>query len=300
MKKITTLVFLILTPVLAYLGLHCMKEMLNVMQNNALQQTGSFPIAVNDMSGDSGILKWSRTASTQNEPEDTNPNEKSFEPTATEGALSLYMVIPTESLKDIVESMESTSYLSLHEPYDSQLTMDQAVSAGNEWIEKMYSLCNEYFGVVEPVKYEMVSAKLYGHNIAEYSGLPTEFFSYWNIHYKIKDTMGEELFLCINAVTGRVLHASIYSYIMDFTEYNESSIHLYLNAFAENAGLAKEDFSAVSFGSSSDDAPYEIMSVSNGDLLLILDTFKVPSIGLSVMNIHFSTKFVQDSDQSLE
>lgn len=288
MKKITTVFFLILTLILAYLGLYCMNKMLTATQDRALSRSGSIPIAGADTGNTSGILKWSRE---ENEAEnETKKNDTVIYKTATDSAVSVDMVMSEENFKDIVEQMESASSRFLHEPYDSQLTMDEAVIIGNDWLDMIYKLCNECFGVFEASKYEMVSAKLYGPDVIfDSSKLPIEFYSYWDIHYKMKDNEQEEVFMHLNAVTGKVLYVSIYSYLMDFTGYNKDALNLYLTAYAESAGLIIEDFSGKSYGLSSYNEPYEVLSLDNGELFLVLDTYTVPPIDLSIMNMYFST-----------
>lgn len=288
MKKITTVFFLILTLTLAYLGLYCMNKLLTATQDKALSRSGSIPIAGTDTGNASDILKWSREEDKAENK--TEKNDTKLYKTTTDSAISVVMVMSDENIKDIVEQMESASNLFLHEPYSSQLSMDEAVIIGNHWLDRIYNLCELYYGVFESSKYEMVSANLYGPDtIFDSSELPVEFYSYWDIHYKMKDNNGEELFLHLNAATGKVLYVSIYSYLMDFTGYNKDALNLYLMAYAECAGLNTENFSGKRYGVSPDNEPYEVLSLDNGELFLVLDTYTVSSIDLSIMNMYFST-----------
>lgn len=300
MKKITTVFFLILTLILAYLGLYCMNKMLTATQDRALSQSGSIPIAGADTGNASGILKWSRE---ENEGEnETAKNDTKLYKVTTDSAVSVVIAMSDENTKDIVKQMESASNLFLHEPFDHQLTMDEAVKIGNDWLDRIYNLCELYYGVLEASKYEMVSAKLYGPDSIFDSSelpLPIEFYSYWDIHYKMKDNSQEELYLHLNAATGRVLYVSIYSYLMDFTGYSKDALNLYLMAYAECTGMNTENFSGKSYGVSSDNEPYEILSLDNGELFLVLDTHTVPSVNLSVMNMYFSTNPERYEDSTI-
>lgn len=287
MKKMTTVFFLILTLILAYLGLYCMNKMLTAAQDRALSRSGSIPMAGADTENASGILKW-------NSEEDEAEKETAKNDTIATGsaAIGTVMVIADEDITDIVEQMERSSNMFLHEPYNSQLTMDEAVSAGNDWLDRIYRLCGEYYGVLEASDYEMVSAKLYGPDTVFDSSelsLPIEFYSFWDIHYKMKGHNQEELFLHLNAATGKVLYVSIYSSLMDFTGYSKDALNLYLMAYAECAGLNTENFSGKSYGLSTEHEPYEILSLDNEELFLVLETYTLPSINLSIMNMYFST-----------
>lgn len=153
----------------------------------------------------------------------------------TESSAGRRVSLSEEELTEILLSMESGETEQPHEPIGAQLTMEQAVERGKEWLE---ALCGDYLGEEMSGKYERIYAELCvkTDGYAE-SGLSRELFSYWTVMLNAREMRAE---LAMNAVTGQVLNAALYAYLPGFA-FSEIDRERLLEEYCSSFGLEMDD-----------------------------------------------------------
>ena len=289
MKKIMTAAYFILTFILIFIGLGFMKKMLKVTQDKTLSVKGNIPLRETYPAEDKALNESNNIPLAEYDPtEDELPSgEHLSESIVTDSSIDTVDMSITD-LKNVVAVMNSISAKKLHEPYGSQINMEEAVYAGHLWIDIMCGILPAY-GIEFTEDYEMVRAELYESSFYDVDfPVSREYLSFWYIEYQIKDL--SELKLFINAVTGKVLQVNMISYIEpDFREYDTYILDTYLIAFAEVYGLESEIFSGKVISSEENQAPFICLSIAGGELYLILETGQTAYMDSYCMNIYFST-----------
>ncbi len=124
----------------------------------------------------------------------------------------------------------------LHDPVEGQISMEEAVQEGEEWLISMRTGEGEAQGTEDGLKF--VKAAL-GVGIQKGSSrVPLEpYYSFWTVHFSGSYT---DAVLYLNAVTGRVWRAEITLY----DNFLEELPCEKLGQFAERAGLQVTDGTA--------------------------------------------------------
>lgn len=113
-------------------------------------------------------------------------------------------ILSQEELLRAVEGMEGAGVVSPHEPKPGQLSMEQAVSCGEEWIE---GFLLPHLGSEDASLQEyQVNCYLWTKEEEGEDAGGNESHSYWNITLKSQDTDAQ---LSMSAVTGQVLYAMV-------------------------------------------------------------------------------------------
>lgn len=167
---------------------------------------------------------------------ETYPNEDGWSGTAgTEYALS------PEELSDILTYWGQGTDTALHEPMKGQLSMEQAITVGQEWIYAMLDMDSGLWQCIEPcflgeegqLEINATVAMLFSRTTGEgESDLMMPYYGYWRVSFSNNNG---EIRLLMNAVTGQVWHASVIVHNPDrvVPAVPEEG----LRAFAEMAGI---------------------------------------------------------------
>lgn len=128
--------------------------------------------------------------------------------------------LTSEELKQILKNMNGKDEYP-HEPVEGQMSMEEAIKKGKEWIESLFEK-NSLFSEYRRQGYQKIDAKLCIKNNSSDSSLNV-LNSYWTLNFIKQDV---KVALVLNSVTGQVLDANI-SYYMpidssDSSDYNYS------------------------------------------------------------------------------
>lgn len=145
-------------------------------------------------------------------------------------------VLTKSELFHAVKSMESDKEEYPHEPVEGQLSMEQAIERGKEWVEE---LCSRYLGaeVLIPEKYNKITASLCIKEEEGGMGEDSYLYSYWRI-----TLTGEymEAKLLLNAVTGLAFDTAISSKLPEIS-FEQAKAEEFLAAYVEDFGFEGEE-----------------------------------------------------------
>lgn len=138
-----------------------------------------------------------------------------------------------EQVEKVISSWNNRTEIILHEPVPGQISMEEAIRAGENWLTEMH------IRKKTDVMAHSINAMLGAGGQMEYTGETLEaYYSFWTVQYS-SQSMGATLY--INAVTGKVWGAEI-----TLENTLEESPDERLRLFVELAGLQiGEDDSAV-------------------------------------------------------
>lgn len=168
---------------------------------------------------DSPVLAWQRTS-------DDMEGEKEGE----NGVLRAQLTM--EQVEDVVKSWNNRKNLLLHNPVEGQLTMEEAIQAGKDWLVEMGYSPKEQESVA-PFRIKATLAIGVGESGV---GTPLEaYYSMWSLWFS-NETISVRLDL--NAVTGRVWGAHI---ALEEGVFSDDDGEADLERFVELAGLQPEE-----------------------------------------------------------
>ncbi|MCI8955912.1 MAG: hypothetical protein HFG29_02845 [Eubacterium sp.] len=104
-------------------------------------------------------------------------------------------------LVEVVHSMENKKNMRPHEPVKGQLSMNQAITKGKEWVQKLFS--------TKIQTYKKVSANLCTNDSAGINKIPGILYGFWEVKFEKKNLMVK---MSIHSVTGQLLGIEVYSY----------------------------------------------------------------------------------------
>ena len=137
-------------------------------------------------------------------------------------------VLSIEQIEEVISSWDERKAV-IHSPVNGQISMEEAMEAGEEWLMKM--------GMVENVDAESCSMyarlSVTAQNESEKTQLEP-YYSFWFVRYSSQSMMA---FLYINAVTGKVWNADVTLY----EDLPEKMPYEKLECFAECSGLPASD-----------------------------------------------------------
>ena len=141
-------------------------------------------------------------------------------------------VLTAEQMEEVISSWDESMAV-IHSPVNGQISMEEAMRAGEEWLVQM--------GMIENVDVETHSmyASLSTAVRKESAGSQLEpYCSFWYVRYSSQYMMA---FLRINAVTGKIWNADITFY----KDLPEEAPYEKLSLFAELSGLQISDADVV-------------------------------------------------------
>ena len=114
-------------------------------------------------------------------------------------------------LKEVLRSIEGTGREEHPEPSGRQMSKEEAVAAGNRWIEEFYQV---YIGEATERELEegtKKTAAAFGVKMPESpdSLVEEDLYAYWTVIYRMR---GMDITLVLNAVTGQMLRMNAVSY----------------------------------------------------------------------------------------
>jgi len=127
------------------------------------------------------------------------------------------VTLSTEQISDILEVMEAGYRKYYHDPYDEQLTMEEAIKAAKsglsyfcdkgilplELLENSFTQTNAFLYDLQSIKLEAVPVPVVVEKISEPA------YSFWSVQLSNRDISVE---LTLNALTGQIWIADINSY----------------------------------------------------------------------------------------
>lgn len=134
-----------------------------------------------------------------------------------------------EEWKQVIANMDSASPEILHDPTGLQISMKEAIAAGEGWFEKFA----EAFGHSSFDGYTEVRAMLCRKESADAAGLPEGYGSYWIVSCQ---TEGMEADLYLHAVTAQMLKIEMVAYQPPEMLQQASKYGRMLQGFAEQIG----------------------------------------------------------------
>ena len=133
-------------------------------------------------------------------------------------------VLTAEQMEDVISSWDESMAV-IHNPVNGQISMEEAMKAGEEWLTEMGMIENAdaethtmYARLSAAVKKESVEAQL------------EPYYSFWYVRYSRRSMLA---FFYINAVTGKVWNADVTLYENLPEEVPYEKVYL----FAELSGL---------------------------------------------------------------
>jgi len=146
--------------------------------------------------------------------------------------------LTTGQIEEVISRWDERTVVS-HGPVAGQISMEEAIKAGEEWLDKMGMNGN---GQQKDAKDYSVSATLETSMPKETAGVQLEpYYSFWYVQFSSQSMMA---FLYVNAVTGKIWNADITLY----EDIPEKMPYEKLHQFAELAGLQTVDTLIVSLG----------------------------------------------------
>lgn len=141
-------------------------------------------------------------------------------------------VLTAEQMKDVICGWDEHRAV-IHPPVDGQISMEEAMKAGEEWLTNMGMIeivddetCSMYARLSVAVQNESAEAQL------------EPYYSFWFVRCSSQSMMA---FLYINAVTGKVWNADIILY----EDFPEEIPYEKLSLFTELSGLQMSDADIV-------------------------------------------------------
>jgi len=143
-------------------------------------------------------------------------------------------VLTMKQMEEAVSCWDNRVGVTVHNPVNGQISMEEAVGAGEEWLMEMELLENE-----KDMEAYFVNAMLGIAAQKEEAGVQLEpYYSFWTVRF-LGEAMNAVLY--INAVTGNVLGAEISLYGNLPVQFPVEN----LKRFAELAGLQENDAEIV-------------------------------------------------------
>ena len=141
-------------------------------------------------------------------------------------------VLTVEQMEDVISGWDERMAV-IHPPVDGQISMEEAMKAGEEWLTEM--------GMVENMDAEAYSMYARLSVAVQKQSVEAQlepYYSFWFVRCSGQSMMA---FLYINAVTGKVWSADITLY----EDFLEEIPYEKLNLFAELSGLQMSDADIV-------------------------------------------------------
>ena len=138
-------------------------------------------------------------------------------------------ILNTQQVEDAIKCWNNRTNIILHDPVAGQITMEEAIKAGENWLIEM-----KIIEGMETMSYS-ISAELGVSRQMEDAGeLLEPYYSFWTVQYSAQSM---SVILYINAVTGKVWGAQIILY----DNLPEKLSYERLRLFIELAGLQTSD-----------------------------------------------------------
>lgn len=168
-----------------------------------------------DMKVESPVIEW----------EGGKNSEESASSTDVNGKKNL---LSMKQIEEAVNSWNNRSMITLHDQVAGQISMEEAIENGKNWLNKM--------GIVDVKKKDSfgVSAELGVGRGKKDTGEREAYFSFWTVTYS-SQSMNAVLYL--NAVTGNVWGAEIKQYEEQWETLSDDRLQI----FVKLAGLQKAD-----------------------------------------------------------
>lgn len=201
--------------------------------------------------------------------------------------VTAYMPATLAEIVHILHVWETQSNVVPHEPFNGQLTMEQAAATGKAWIEK----CSEEATLPSFVDGAKMNAFLCANELAPDTLVPevspalgairgqqelTPYFSYWTVRFEQE---GFSATLIINAATGQVWRAEIKLSTTDTKA--DIDIEKILSAFLRSLSLTEDEILVR-------DGQTASHSFGNGALLGIAETSSTADT--QTINLYLTTK----------
>lgn len=141
-------------------------------------------------------------------------------------------VLTAEQMKDVISGWDEHRAV-IHPPVNGQISMEDAMKAGEEWLMEM--------GMIETVEAETCSMYARLSSVVQNESAEAQlepYYSFWFVRCSNQSMM---VFLYINAVTGKVWNADIILY----EDFPEEIPYEKLSLFAELSGLQMSDADIV-------------------------------------------------------
>ena len=147
-------------------------------------------------------------------------------------------ILNTKQIEDAIKCWNNRVGIILHEPVAGQISMEEAIKAGEKWLIEM-KIGEE----MDAVSYSINAELGIGGQIGYVGEKLEAYYSFWTVQYS-GQSMSAVLY--INAVTGKVWGAEITSY----DKLSEELPYTRLWLFIELAGLqiSEDDFAVVEYG----------------------------------------------------
>lgn len=208
-----TIVFLIFAGFFIFGSMEVMNHILRIRETQLLTESGRVEM-------ESPVRTW-----------ESRENDK--EGVVSEDTASERNVLKTEQIEDAIKCWNNRSGSILHEPVAGQISIEEAIKAGEEWLIEMG------IGEEKDAAAYTVNAEL---GIGAQTDEPGEqleaYYSFWTVRYSSQSVSAV---LYLNAVTGKVWGAEITLY----EEPPEKTPDDRLRLFVELAGLQVSDDDSV-------------------------------------------------------
>jgi len=209
-----TVLTLFLALVFAFGSMAGMKFILEARENQILTESGRVVV-------EAPVRAWQKQDSGEEEENGGNSDQERY-------------VLTIKQMEKVISCWNKRMAVTVHNPVDGQISMEEAVKAGEEWLIEMEMPENE-----KGMKAYSVNAVLGVAIQKEATGEQLEpYYSFWTVQFS-GEAMNAVLY--INAVTGKVLGAevSLYRNLPDKFPIEKLSL------FAELAGLQEHDTETV-------------------------------------------------------
>lgn len=204
-----TFIFLILAVLFIFGSMEVMNYILKIMEARLLTEGGRVEM-------ESQVRTW-----------DSRENDKSG--VVSEDTAGERNVLKINQIEDSVRCWNNRNSLILHEPVAGQISMEEAVKAGEAWLVEMG------IGEEKDAAAYTINAELgIGVPTGEVLGQSEAYYSFWTVKYSGQSISA---IIYLNAVTGKVWGAEIILY----EESPEKTPDDRLRLFVELAGLQVSD-----------------------------------------------------------
>ena len=213
-----TFVSLLFAALFVFGSMAAMNYILRVREAGLLTESGRVEV-------ESPVYAW----------ENWQSDEESLanEDTGSEG-----YILSVQQIEDAIESWNNRTNIILHDPVAGQISMEEAIKAGETWLGQM-KIQEE----MDVVSYSVNAELGVSGRIEDAEEKLEAYYSFWTVRYS---SQSMHAVLCINAVTGKVWDAEITSY----GSMAEELPYARLRLFVELAGLqlSDDDFAIVEYG----------------------------------------------------
>ncbi|MEL7563747.1 MAG: hypothetical protein AAGU27_02525 [Dehalobacterium sp.] len=180
-------------------------------------------------------------------------------PEAELGAEPAKITLSTQEIANILKVWQSSQTQRYHDPYDGQLTMEEAIKAANYWLSYFCENGLLPKGILAS-DFTQTNAFLYdvqapGAVLAEVSPTPNPAYSFWSVSLSNREVSVK---LTLNAQTGQIWIADIRSFAQT-VNFNDTKVLDVLEQYEAYLGLSG------SSGLRSDEA-YAIKSYDNNQI----------------------------------